>query len=38
MSEMYCDESPKKTVKPTKNDESESDEEELPPPKSSKKK
>ena len=31
MSEMYCDESPKKTTKPTKKDESESDEEdELP--------
>jgi topoisomerase IA-like protein len=30
MSEMYCDESSKKT-KPTKKDESDSDEEDLPP-------
>jgi topoisomerase IA-like protein len=31
MSEMFCDESPKKTTKPTKKDEPESDEEdELP--------
>ena len=37
MSEMYCDESPKKTIKSTKKDESDSDEEESQP-KSSKKK
>ena len=38
MSEMYCDEAPKKTTKSTKKDDSESDEEESPTPKSSKKK
>ena len=38
MSEMYCDDSSKKTTKATKKDELESDEEESPAPKSSKKK
>ncbi len=37
MSEMYCDEAPKKKTKSSKKEESESDEEESPTPKSSKK-
>ena len=37
MSEMYCDESSKKTTKSTKKDESDSDEEETPPKPSKKK-